>query len=104
MTLRTLNYGNYGIFLIMGNARFCPSTVAIGAAASETLSRSPCTDRCRLLFRPLEVFLELANYGEIEEPRCQDPLHRLSRLRLGAKRFERFSIFLGLVKAYLERF
>ena len=28
MTLRTLNYGNYGIFLIMGNAGFCPSTVA----------------------------------------------------------------------------
>ena len=27
MTLRTLNYGNYGIFLIMGNAGFCPSTV-----------------------------------------------------------------------------
>ena len=27
MTLRTLNYGNYGIFLIMGHAGFCPSTV-----------------------------------------------------------------------------
>ena len=27
MTLRTLNYGNHGIFLIMGNAGFCPSTV-----------------------------------------------------------------------------
>ena len=27
MTLRTLNYGSYGIFLIMGNAGFCPSTV-----------------------------------------------------------------------------
>ena len=26
MTLRTLNDGNYGIFLIMGNAGFCPST------------------------------------------------------------------------------
>ena len=25
MTLRTLNYGNYGIFLIMGHAGFCPS-------------------------------------------------------------------------------
>ena len=31
MTLRTLNYGNYGIFLIMGNAGFCPSTVAVEA-------------------------------------------------------------------------
>ena len=29
MTLRTLNYGNYGIFLIMGNAGFCPSTVSL---------------------------------------------------------------------------
>ena len=27
MTLRTLNYGNYGIFLIMGNAGFRPSAV-----------------------------------------------------------------------------
>ena len=27
MTLRTLNYENYGIFLIKGNAGFCPSTV-----------------------------------------------------------------------------
>ena len=26
MTLRTLNYGNYGIFLIVGHAGFCPST------------------------------------------------------------------------------
>ena len=29
MTLRTLNYGNYGIFLIMGHAGFCPSTVVL---------------------------------------------------------------------------
>ena len=29
MTLRTLNYGNYGIFLIMGHAGFCPSTVCL---------------------------------------------------------------------------
>ena len=28
MTLRTLNYGNYGIFLMMGNAGFCPSAVS----------------------------------------------------------------------------
>ena len=27
MTLRTLNYGNYGIFPIMGNAGFISSTV-----------------------------------------------------------------------------
>ena len=29
MTLRPLNYGNYGIFLIMGNAGFCPSAVCL---------------------------------------------------------------------------
>ena len=29
MTLRNLNYGNYGTFLILGNAGFCPSTVCI---------------------------------------------------------------------------
>ena len=29
MTLRTLNYGSYGIFLIMGNAGFCPSTILL---------------------------------------------------------------------------
>ena len=28
MTLRTLNYGSYGIFLIMGHAGFCPSAVS----------------------------------------------------------------------------
>ena len=27
MTLRTRNYGNYGIFLIVGHAGFLPSTV-----------------------------------------------------------------------------
>ena len=35
MTLRTLNYGNCGIFLIMGNAGFCPSTVRLGKAVVE---------------------------------------------------------------------
>ena len=29
MTLRTLNYGNYGIFLILGNAGFISSTVSV---------------------------------------------------------------------------
>ena len=27
--LITLNYGNYGIFFIMGHAAFCPSTVLL---------------------------------------------------------------------------
>ena len=33
MTLRTLNYGNYSIFLIMGNARFISPTVGISQAS-----------------------------------------------------------------------
>ena len=45
MTLRTLNYGNYGIFLIMGNAGFCPSAVSIRLLESTysqpTVSNSP---------------------------------------------------------------
>ena len=35
MTLRTLNYGNYGIFLSMGHAGFCPSTVIISTRFGE---------------------------------------------------------------------
>ena len=37
MTLRTLNYGNYGIFLIMGNAGFCPSTVGLSRCPEQEL-------------------------------------------------------------------
>ena len=29
LLLSILNYGNYGIFLIMGSAGFCPSTVLL---------------------------------------------------------------------------
>ena len=32
MTLRTLNYGNYGIFLIVGHAGFCPSAESLDNA------------------------------------------------------------------------
>ena len=34
--LRTLNYGNYGIFLIMGNAGFCPSAEALDRVQPES--------------------------------------------------------------------
>ena len=34
MTLKTLNYGNYGIFLIMGNAGFCPIGLSWGIITS----------------------------------------------------------------------
>ena len=40
MALRTLNYGNYGIFLIMGNAGFCPSTVSMLTIITLTVTRS----------------------------------------------------------------
>ena len=47
MTLRTLNYGNYGIVLKMGNAGFCPSTVGLGYRgalqdAAEQVGRLTC--------------------------------------------------------------
>ena len=32
ITLRTLNYGNYGIFLTMGDAGFISSTVSLRGA------------------------------------------------------------------------
>ena len=41
MTLRTLNYGNYGIFLIMGNAGFCPSAVVRLACGNFLRSELP---------------------------------------------------------------
>ena len=37
MTLRSLKYGNYGIFLIMGNAGFCPSAVLIDYRPQSTI-------------------------------------------------------------------
>ena len=36
MTLKTLNFGIYGIFLIMGNAVFCPSTVPLNESKEYT--------------------------------------------------------------------
>ena len=49
MTLRTLNYGNYGIFLIMGNAGFCPSTALVvfwdlreGSGCFALALKTPC--------------------------------------------------------------
>ena len=59
--LRTLNYGNYGIFLIMGNAGFCPSTVGFWAAISvfwmlEVLKKNPGVQLWRA--RSLRVYKE----------------------------------------------
>ena len=50
MTLRTLNYGNYGIFLKMGHAGFCPSTQE--PPSSETL---PCKTHSSLLEVPADA-------------------------------------------------
>ena len=51
MTLRTLNYGNYGIFLIMGNAGLCPSTVCARMPATRTENSPKCinTDLMRYI-------------------------------------------------------
>ena len=54
MTLRTLNYGNYGIFLIMGNAGFCPSTVGshvdVTCIITRTMSMATFISRARGCF------------------------------------------------------
>ena len=39
-TLRTLNYGNYGLFLIMGNAGFISSTLGLPSGATYGLACS----------------------------------------------------------------
>ena len=44
MTLRTLNYENYGIFLIMCNAGFCPSTVPLWNCVPKTIIGVVCWD------------------------------------------------------------
>ena len=38
ITLRSLNYGNYGIVLIMGNAGFCPSAVWQGKGSLSNIA------------------------------------------------------------------
>ena len=57
MTLRTLNYGNYGIFLIMGNAGFCPSAVVPCPCCflPEQLAGTFESDRKRLLSVQISV-------------------------------------------------
>ena len=47
ITLRTLNYGNYGIFLIMGNAGFISSGVGVVLFASAVVLNIP-PSTCRL--------------------------------------------------------
>ena len=49
MTLRTLNYGNYGIFLIMGHAGFCPSTEgALKGGGVSSRGSGPALEWCLL--------------------------------------------------------
>ena len=46
MTLRTLNYGSYGIFLFLGNAGFISSTVVL--AITKAFFRAPVSARAVL--------------------------------------------------------
>ena len=48
MTVRTLNYGNYGIFLITGHAGFFPSAVRI-------MSGTPASGAFRALLQSLRT-------------------------------------------------
>ena len=52
-TLRALNYGRYGIFLIMGNAGFISSTVTIGKL--QVIEGEKCPDYVRLITSLLQA-------------------------------------------------
>ena len=74
MTLRTLNYGNYGIFLIMGHAGFCPSTdhsswlrlMSFGMSGlGFVCSRFSMHDEHSHLFRVLMAQLSSSSHSEI---------------------------------------
>ena len=65
MTLRTLDYGNYGIFLIMGHAGFCPSTVG----ADETGNPKPYTQSQTWKPRHLGPN-RLGAMGAVRSPQC----------------------------------
>ena len=63
MTLRTLNHGNYGIFLIMGNAGFISSTVAAefpNLPSRSSLLHLGCTHWGIMAFRALRGFVLLS--------------------------------------------
>ena len=62
----TLNYGDYGIFLIMGNAGFVSSTVVIGGKGLELIAQSVAWD---LLSHPLvEERIELLVVIDLDHP------------------------------------
>ena len=54
MTLRTLNYGKYGVCLIMGNARYLSSTVV---RASILHIKDPRNPKPQTLFETKELLL-----------------------------------------------
>ena len=77
MTLRTLNYGNYGIFLIMGHAGFCPST--------EGPLEEPLLQNLQLFVGHVadEVFIRLSNQGAAPVPGQAEVLGSLGMIGLG---------------------
>ena len=65
MTLRTLNYGNYGIFLILGNAGFCPSAVAPAESPLEMVSAQESSGQWPLVLGLLEGAKKLAPWMDV---------------------------------------
>ena len=73
MTLRTLNSGNYGIFLIMVNAGFCPSTVwgiLLQFINLETLQQSDTTWALWTLWES-----QIRKYARPENANNPNPTH-----------------------------
>ena len=63
MTLRTLNYGNNGIFLIMGHAGFCPSTVPQSKRECRFLGQFPGLWQAQLAEMQQQVLQYQAHFG-----------------------------------------
>ena len=63
LTLRTLNYGNYGIFLIMGNAGFCPSAVSLQIPQTRIVDWNPPEDADHCIKRgiPIQLLVPLTS-------------------------------------------
>ena len=84
MTLSTLNYGNFGIFLIMGNAGFMPSTIVTSYNASAQ-SRDPLRVAMYpdMLVRPVRyTFLSImAVVQQHHSDKAQRPMNSLKRPR-----------------------
>ena len=84
MTLRTLNYGNYGIFLIMGHAGFCPSTVVIISKTQQQHSDKSTEENTNLSFHFLARGADVERHSISNGPFEVDPDRNLAIVSLAS--------------------